>query len=75
MRYVQADIRTCDLLRNGLTGLLTYEKGNPEKPDPGNFSTTVARDPAKTLQYPGKGSRRLKPRALGRLKPYKTLGR
>ena len=33
MRYVQADIRTCDLLRNGLTDLLTYEKGNPEKPE------------------------------------------
>ena len=33
MRYVQADIRTCDLLRNGLTDLLTYEKGDPEKPE------------------------------------------
>ena len=32
MRYVQADIRTCDSLRNGLTDLLTYEKGDSEKP-------------------------------------------
>ena len=33
MTCVQADIRTCDLLRNGLTDLLTYEKGDAEKPE------------------------------------------